>query len=190
MPTVHMPTMQMVHMPSIQILPVSEDKLTRDEEGRKQREDVLRRQKVNSAFYGVQQVFTFLSGVLLSVGMAMLAPEINKEGLSAFTASQSIPALTMLGAAGIAIVTAVGSNQIGARFMHAASFDQSEINAQHTGKEVAKAIRHELEDMQAEQVQPMVVFNNPDAQRADGKAWTEYTQEQKRAAENNYQLGA
>lgn len=103
--------------------------------------------------------------------------------------------LTMMGGALVANAASLGANAIGAKYSHAANFDQFEINAQHTGKEVGKAIRKELEEMQAEReagiavtqhMQPVFVFDNPDAERKDGKSWQEHVDEQRLSGKDQH----
>ena len=88
--------------------------------------------------------------------------------------------LAMLGGSAVATTGALMANSIGAKYAHAASFDQSELNAQHN----AKYIRQELEEMRAEQAQPVVVFNNPEAERGDGKSWVQAEDERQEARLN------
>lgn len=185
---VHVPQIQLVRMvPSMNFIPNENNDLIDDEEGKAQRADILSRQKINTTFYGLQQIFTFISGPLIGAGLAILLPGLESQfGLASEVMDEEKVKSAfrmggmLLGAAAASIGVAIASNQISSRVMHSANFDQSEINAQHTAKYVGKAIRKELEEMQSEremgamQAQSAAfVFDNPDAQRTDGRAWIE-----------------
>lgn len=188
-------------MPTVTIagyIPQDEDKLARDEEARAQRVEVLKRQEWNTFFSGVKQVFMFLSGPLIGAGLGIALPALKTivfgadptllpaDAEAAVSAAWGGVGLgsALLGAAAAAAGVAIGANHLGAKFAHAAAYDQFEINAQHTGKEVAKAIRQELEDMQNQRAQPVILFDNPDAQRSDGKTWARHLDERQAANQN------
>ena len=177
-----------IHIPSVNLsgyLPKHEDKLARDEESKTQRVELLERQKWNTFFHSIQQAFMFISSPLIGAGLGFLISGFT--GVGADAASDLKLGLGLIGGASVTTGIAIGANYIGARIHHSAAYDQFEINAQHTGKEVAKAIRQELEGMnQTQAQQAMPVFDNPDAQRSDGKSWLQA--ESERAANQNHNV--
>ena len=180
------------------------DKFSRDEEAKAQRQEILDRQKKNTFFYTIRETLKSIAGPLTGAGLglfvagtidgseeiadALRAPQDSgaelieakdaaKVSEEASISPKTKAGLAMLGGSAVATTGALMANAAGAKYAHAASFDQSELNAQHN----AKYIRQELEEMRAEQAQPVVVFNNPDAERSDGKSWTQA--EDERAAD-------
>lgn len=209
--------MNMPHISSV--IPQDEDKFCRDDEGRKQRADILARQKANTFFSGIQQTFMFISGPLVGAGLGMALPWITGSAQRAATlaknaleAAQLDPASTerlleqlssavgstaqnaalaseagMLGvgliaAAAVASGIAIVAHHFSANIYFAAGFDQSEVQAQHIAKYVGKAISKELDS--AHNKAPVMVFDNPEAQRNDGKSWADHLNMQQAANQN------
>ncbi len=166
-------------------IPGHQDDVCVDAEAHEKRQKVLATARYNSFFFGLNQVLTAISGVMVTFGMTMVGvaaktlyeggKSINFAALAGDTAGTI--GLSTLGVAAGVVTMAVAAHQISSRVAHAVSYDQSEINAQHTAKYIAKELRKEMESVASAHQ-----FENQG--RADGKSWTEYVSAPQPANQN------
>lgn len=175
-------------------IPGAKDEICTDDEARLQRKKILGNLSYNSLFFGVNQALNYVSGIIASVGLTMISLGI-KEVMDVPNATLTFSALqaTTLGTMGLSVLAgaaatmAVGlaAHQVSSRVFHAASFDQSEINAQHTAKYMAKELKKELESLRQPAAEPSLAFVNENAKRSDGLSWADMLNQQ--AANQNLQ---
>lgn len=153
---------------------VEQNAICNDPRAAREKATVMRAQRVNSLFYGITQICTFMAGIMTAGAMGMIGPQLA-AGVSIMALPSAAPVgIAFLAVAAVATVCAVTSNMIGARFFHSANFDQLELNAQHTAKYLVKEIKrenacvqeHEQNCRSDERSWQQVVKDNPVSQLA------------------------
>jgi len=109
------------------------------------------------------------------------------EKLAEKASLKATSGLAMLGGSALATTGSLAANAVGAKYAHSASFDQLELNAQHTAKYVAQAVKQGVGEAQAENQPDVVVVNqaaceHPEHERKDGKTWAEHVDAQRAQA--------
>lgn len=138
------------------------DDLIEDEQMRSTKKRVMQSLRWNSVLGSISQVSTFIAGVLMAAGMAIVLPAFASNiGLGLSGAMAAIPAvgIAVLGGAAAVTAVAVGSNYIASRIWQSKQFDNYEIAAQSTARHLVK----EIEDHN-------MCFTQQPA-RGDGKSW-------------------
>ena len=70
-----------ISMPNVALVPQDEDHLSRDEESKKQREELLKRQKWNAFFNTIKSTFTAIAAPIIGAGMGIFLPLLT-DGFS------------------------------------------------------------------------------------------------------------
>lgn len=164
----------MVALPITTTLP--SDDIHMDAEAQRDKEKVLKEQHKNSRFYSIAETFQFLAAAMLPVGLGLVVAAIKAipagtVTVAAVSAAFTAPAtLIFLGAAAICTGVAICSRYKASKHFHNATFNATELNAQHTAKYLVQEIKRENACVQQ--------VEHEENCRADGKAWTQALSEQ------------
>lgn len=148
------------------------DDIQMDASARHEKEKIMGEQHKNSRLYSIAETFQFLAAVMLPVGIGMLIKGATAVGAMTFASIGSAlaaPAVfVFLGAAAVCTAIAISSRYAASKHFHNATFNATEINAQHTAKYLVQEMKKENSCIQEHDANC----------RADGKAWTQFVKEQ------------
>ena len=152
-----------------------ENEVCIDEMSKHDKAKVMREQHKTSRFFSIAETFQFISAVMLPVAMGVLVGAVKVPAAGAgvgamFTAvgaAMASPAvIVFLSAAAICTAVAIGARYIASHHLHNATYNSSELNAQHTAKYLAK------------EIEKTHVQEHEQNARADGKQWAQVMREQ------------
>ena len=154
-----------------EVITLPPEELIQDQETLSIKHTLMESMKKSDLLNSVSKFGTFIAGLMLAAGMAIIGNALKTATLSTFlplVAAQPV-GLTFLAVAAVATIAAVTSDYMGSRIYHGSCFDQTEFKAKDTAKHLVAALKENNMCLKSE---------HEDHCRGDGKKWVDVVRQQ------------